>query len=115
MTTDASVVAVGGELSQYRHPVAFYSKKLTPADSRYHVTDRELMVVYLGCMKWKHYLHGNVCHFYTDHEPLVYIFVQPHLNACQAHWLERLAELNLEVHYVPGKNNIVADVLSCYE
>ena len=114
MTTDASVVTVSGELLQCGCPVAFYSKKLTPAESRYHVTDRELMGVYLGCMKWRHYLHGNMCHIYTDHEPLVYIFVQPHLNARQACWLECLAERNLEVHYVPGKDNIVADVLSRY-
>ena len=45
MITDASVAAVGGDLSQCGHPVAFYSKKLTPAESRYHVTDRELMGV----------------------------------------------------------------------
>ena len=114
MTTDASVVAVGGEMSQRGCPVAFYSKKLPPAESRYHVTDQELMGVYLRCMKWRHYLHGNVCHIYTDHEPLVYIFVQPHLNACQECSLERLAELNLEVHYVPGKDNFVVDVLSHY-
>ena len=114
MTTDASVVAVGVELAQRGHPVAFYSKKLTPAESRNHITDRELMGVYLGCMKWCHYLHGNVCNVYTDHEPLVYIFVQPHLNARQAHWLEWLAEPNLQVHYVPGKYNVVADVLSRY-
>ena len=113
MTTDASVVAAGKELSQRGHPVAFYSKKLTPGESRYHVTDRELMGVYLGCMKWRHYLHGNACYIYTDHEPLVYIFVQPHLNTRQT-WLECLAELNLEVHYVPGKDNVVADVLSRY-
>ena len=94
--------------------MAFYNKKLTPAEIRYHVTDHELVGVYLGCMKWRHNLHGNVYHIYTDHEPLVYIFVQPHLNARQARWLERLAELNLEVHYVPGKDNVVADVLSRY-
>ena len=114
MTTDASVVAVGRELSQRGRPVAFYSKKLTHAESRYHVTDRELMGVYLGCMKWRHYLHGNMCHIYTDHGPLVYIFVQPHLNARQARWLECLAELSLEVQYVPGKDNVAADVLLHY-
>ena len=92
--------------------MAFYYKKLTPAESRYHVTDRELMAVYLACMKWRHYLHGNVCHVYTDHEPLTYIFVLPHLNARQACWLDRLAELELKVHYVPGKDNVAADVLS---
>ena len=90
------------------------AKNLTPAESRYHVTDGELMDVYLGCMKWRHYLHGNVCNVYNDHEPLIYNFVQPHLNARQAHWLERLSKLNLKVHYVPGKNNVVADVLSRY-
>ena len=75
LTCDASVVAVGEKLSQGGCPVEFYSKKLTPAESHYHVTNRELMAVYLVCMKWRHYLHGNVCHVYTDHEPLIYIFV----------------------------------------
>ena len=70
LTYDALIVAVGEELCQGGCPVAFYSKKLTPAESRYHVTNRELMAVYLACMKWRHYLHGNVCHVYTDHEPL---------------------------------------------
>ena len=49
-------MVVGGELVQGGRPVAFYSKKLAPTESRYHVTDRELMGVYLGCMKWHHYL-----------------------------------------------------------
>ena len=47
------------ELSQGGRPVAFYSKKLTPTESHYHVANRDLMAVYLACMKWRHYLHGN--------------------------------------------------------
>ena len=105
---------MGGKLLQSGCTVAFYSKNLTPAESKYHVIDPEFMGVYLGCMKWRHYLHGNVYHIYTDHKPLVYIFVQPHLNDHQACWLECLAELNLEGHHVPGKDNVVADVLSRY-
>ena len=51
---------MGGELFQRGRPVAFYSKKLTPAESRYHVTDRELM----GAIPWLYEvealtLHGN--------------------------------------------------------
>ena len=46
IATDASFVAVGGELAQGGPPVAFYSKNLTPAKSRYHVTDHQLMGVY---------------------------------------------------------------------
>ena len=107
---------MGGELAQYGFPVALYSKKLTPAERRYHVTDHELMGVNLGCMKCRHYLHGNLHHIYTNHEPMVYIFVQPHLNAHQACWLERIAEFSLVyyVHYVPGKDNVATDVLSRY-
>ena len=42
----------------------------------------------------------------------MYIFAQPHLNACQACWLEHLAESNLKVHHVPSMDNIPADMLS---
>ena len=94
--------------------MAFYSKKLTPAESYSHVTDRELRAMHLACMKWRHYLYGNVCHVYTDHEPPTYIFVSPHLNTRQAHWLEHLAELDLKVHYVLWKENVAVDVLSRY-
>ena len=38
--------------------------------------------------------------------------MQPHLNACQAHWLERLAELDLSIVYKPGVEIVAADVLS---
>ena len=47
---------------------------------------------------------------YTDHKPLKYIYVQPHLNAHQARWLERLAELDLNIVYKPGVENVAADV-----
>ena len=50
---DASIVAVGAELSQGGKPVAFFSKKLTPTEARYHVTDREFMAIYAACMKWR--------------------------------------------------------------
>ena len=88
--------------------MAFFSKKPTSTEARYHVTDREFMAVFKACMKWHHYLHGNKCTIYTDHEPLKYIYVQPHINAYQANWLEHLAELEL---YKPGVENVAADVL----
>lgn len=43
---DASDIAVGAELSQRGKPVAFFSKKLLPAERRYHVTDREMLAVF---------------------------------------------------------------------
>ena len=74
MAADASDVAVGAELSQNEQPVAFYSKKLTPTDARYHVTDRELLVIYQSCMKWRQYLHRQKYTIYTDHKLLNYLY-----------------------------------------
>ena len=54
---------------------------------------------------------GNVCHIYTDHKSLKYIFTQPELNMRQR-WLKLINDYNLEVHYHPGKANIVANALS---
>ena len=50
---DTSDVALGAELSQGGKPVAFFSKKLTPTEARYHVTDHELMAIYAAYMKWQ--------------------------------------------------------------
>ena len=53
MAADASDVAVGADLSQNGPQVVFYSKKLTPTEARYHITDRELLAIYQACMKWR--------------------------------------------------------------
>jgi hypothetical protein len=53
-----------------------------------------------------------VIHIYTDHKSLKYIFTQPDLNMRQRRWLELIKNYELEVHYHPGKDNVVADVLS---
>ena len=55
---------------------------------------------------------GNVCHIYTDHKSLKYIFTQPELNMRQRRLLELIKDNNLEVHYHLGKANIVADAFS---
>jgi hypothetical protein len=41
-----------------------------------------------------------------------FIFTQPDLNMWQRRWLELIKDYELEVHYHPGKANVVADALS---
>jgi hypothetical protein len=55
---------------------------------------------------------GAKCHIYTDHKSLKYIFTQADLNMRQRRWLELIKDYDLEVHYHPGKANVVADALS---
>jgi hypothetical protein len=55
---------------------------------------------------------GAHCNIYTDHKSLKYIFTQDDLNMRQRRWLELIKDYDLEVHYHPGKANVVADALS---
>ena len=55
---------------------------------------------------------GTHCNIYTDHKSLKYIFTQSELNMRQRRWLELIKDYDLEVHYHPGKANVVADALS---
>jgi hypothetical protein len=53
-----------------------------------------------------------VVHIYTDHKNLKYIFTQLDLNMRERRWLELIKDYELEVHYHPGKANVVVDALS---
>ena len=61
---------------------------------------------------WRHYLIGQRCEVYTDHESLKYIFTQPDLNLRQRRWLELVKDYDLRINYHPGKANVVPDALS---
>jgi hypothetical protein len=55
---------------------------------------------------------GTKCQVYTDHKSLKYIFTQKDLNLRQRRWLELIKDYDLEIHYHPGKANLVVDALS---
>jgi hypothetical protein len=61
---------------------------------------------------WRHYLYGKKCDIYTNHKSLKYIFVQSELNMRQRRWLELIKDYEQEIHYHPGKANVVIDALS---
>ena len=112
--TDASDTYVGAILEQAKRPVAFFSRKLSATKCNYSVSDCELLAIILACQQWYCYLHGALSMVvYTDHQPLVHLFTQPSLNPRQTRWLERLAEFQLDIQYVQGPANVVADCLLC--
>ncbi|WVZ52540.1 hypothetical protein U9M48_003588 [Paspalum notatum var. saurae] len=92
--------------------IAYASCQLRKHEVNYPTHDLELLAVVYALKKWRHYLLGNTCHIYTDHKSLKYIFTQPELNMRQRRWLELIKDYDLEVHYHPGKANVVADALS---
>ena len=72
----------------------------------------QLAAVVHALKTWRHYLYGQNCDVYTDHKSLKYIFTQSELNMRQRRWLELIKYYELEIHYHPGKANMVLDALS---
>jgi hypothetical protein len=81
-------------------------------EKNYLTHDLELAVVVLALKTWRHYLYRQKCDIYTDHKSLKYIFTQSKLNMRHRRWLELIKDYELEIHYHPGKANVVADALS---
>ena len=117
-STDSSDIAIGAVLEQVFHgekqPLAFFSKKLSPTESRYSTFDRELLTVYTAVRHFRHLIEGSTFTIQTDHLPLVYAFTKkldPHSARQQRHLCE-IFEFNCTQQHVPGKKNPVADALS---
>ena len=118
ITCDASDVAVGGVLQQYLNgmwqPLLFFSKKLSPAETRYSAFDRELLAVYATIKHFRHNLEGRNFFVNTDHKPLTFVMsaVTERPSLRQTRHLAFIAEFTTDIRYVKGETNFVAHVLS---
>ncbi|WVZ97292.1 hypothetical protein U9M48_042841 [Paspalum notatum var. saurae] len=112
MYCDASKEGLGCVLMQEGKVIAYASRQLRKHEVNYPTHDLELVAVVHALKIWRHYLFGNRCEIYTDHKSLKYIFTQNELNMRQRRWLELIKDYDLEIHYHPGKANVVADASS---
>jgi hypothetical protein len=109
---DAGYTGLGCVLMQEGRVVAYSSRQLKVHKKNYPIHDLELAAVVHALKTWRHYLYGQKCDVYADHKSLKYIFTQSELNMRQQRWLELIKDYELEIHYHPGKANVVADALS---
>ncbi|KAG7674322.1 putative Transposon Ty3-G Gag-Pol polyprotein [Nannochloris sp. 'desiccata'] len=117
MYTDASDFAFGGVLMQDQgqglRPVAYSSKKLSEAERKYTIYEKEALSQIHYLQLWRCYLQGAPrSTAYTDNAVLKNLQTQPRLSPRQARWMLVLQEYNLYVEYIAGKANVVADALS---
>ncbi|KAE9210431.1 hypothetical protein PF004_g16189 [Phytophthora fragariae] len=114
----ASDFAIGCALMQFddegrERVVSYQSRQMKPAERNYPVHDKEPLAMRYALIKFRAYLLGEQTFaVYTDHASLRTAMKSPHLSQCMARWLSFFAEYNFLIHYKPGKNNILADVLS---
>ncbi|XP_053499602.1 uncharacterized protein LOC128619445 [Ictalurus furcatus] len=117
---DASETGVGAILSQRfgekpkLHLVAFFSRKLSPAERNYDVGNRELLAIKLALEEWRHWLEGATHQFviFTDHKNLEYLRTAKRLTPRQARWALFFTRFHFTLSYRPGSKNTKADALS---
>ncbi len=116
--TDASDVAVGAVLQQYIKeqwcPLAFFSRTLKPAETRYSTYDHELLAFYLAIKHCQYFLEGRGFHVFTDHKPLIYALssrLDWH-SPRQVRHLDFISQFTSDIRHVQGSVNSVADALS---
>jgi hypothetical protein len=90
---------------QEGHVIAYVSCQLRKHELNYPTHDLELEVVVHALKIWRYYIMGTKCRVYTDHKSLKYTD-----HKCR--WLELIKDYDFEIHYHPGKTNLVADALS---
>ena len=119
METDVSNYAYGAVLSQKqdtgrRHPVAYMSKSMTPAERNYDIGDKETLVIVKPLQHWQHWLEGTrlPIEIITDHKNLENFSNPRILNQRQTRWLHALQKYNFVIGYRPSQQNSAADALS---
>ncbi|BHF85394.1 hypothetical protein SprV_1002855900 [Sparganum proliferum] len=118
LTTDASNSAVGAVLHQQVNnqlqPLAFFSQKLQPAQTRYSTFSRELLAIYLAIRHFRHLLEGRDFSVHTDHKPLTYALkAKPdRYSPREVRHLDYISQFTADIRYVRGSDNVVADALS---
>ena len=122
LMTDASNLGIGAAVVQ-RCPVTgkysiimCRSRTLSPAETRYSVSEKELLAAVFGMKKHQYFLLGlQSFELLTDHRSLCGIFSKP-LNDLPSTRITNLrlkvAHFNVRVTYVKGCDNLIPDLLS---
>lgn len=120
--TDASSFAGGLAITQYQTqnevqvevPVLYDSFPFRATELKYPTYKKELGVMVKMVTKYgylcRHPKRKAIIH--TDHKPLTHFLSSGNHEGIYGHWADQLRRLNIEIVYIPGPRNKVADGLS---
>ncbi|MBW0572610.1 hypothetical protein O181_112325, partial [Austropuccinia psidii MF-1] len=115
--TDASDYALGAVLSKIsdsgKHPIAFDSCKLLPAELNYEIHDKELLGIVWALKHWRTFLLSLSSSYevLTDHSSIQYFISSKVLTCPQACSAEFLPERHFSINYHPGYLATLSDAL----
>jgi transposase InsO family protein len=122
LMTDCSSTCAGAVLQQKVNgnwqPLGFFSKALSPAQTKYSTYDRELLAIYMAIKHFRYHIEGQNVTVYTDHKPLTFAMEKASSNNDTPRRLRQLdfiSQFCTEIKHIAGTDNAVADALSRIE
>ena len=116
LRTDASRISIAAVLGQFYegifHPICYVSRKITPAESRYSISELEALSVIYAVRKLHRFLAGVHFIIQTDNSPITVIQSGVHRNDRIYRWSLILQNYTFSIEHIKGKDNILADTLS---
>ena len=120
VSADSSKHALGAVLLQFNcrgdwQPVEYASRKLTEAETRYAMVEKEALAVTWACEKFDYYLVGREFEIETDHKPLVSILGEKDLSRLPLRvqrFKLRMMRYGYTIFHTPGRKMYLADLLS---
>lgn len=108
---DAHAAALMQETAEGLKPLGFYSKRLQDRKTFVPAVELELRCIASSLSYFRQWVFGKKVLVLTDHRPLKKLIEKN----CESHLLKyvrAIKEYDVEVQYIPGERNIVADCLS---
>ena len=98
-------------LTQEEHAVAYFSRALRCAESRYNTVELECLAIIESLKRFRHYLLGGSFNILTDHKPLDWLSSQKSIGKL---WrcATIIREFDFVIQYRPRNGNGNADSLS---
>ncbi|MBW0582624.1 hypothetical protein O181_122339 [Austropuccinia psidii MF-1] len=106
--TDTSDYSLGAVLIQVndsgKHPIAFDSCKLLPAELNDEIHFKELLGIVWALKRWREFILSlsNSLEVLTNHSSLQYFMYSKVLTRLQDRWAEFLSEFHFTITYCPG-------------
>ena len=122
--SDVSKFGAGLVITQYQEqdhkgkpvevPILYDAATLSTTERKYGTYKRELFAIFKFAKKYHYMLRhpSKQAIIHTDHKPLIRFLNSELLEGIYATWAAFLRPLNVEICYIPGPKNVVADGLS---